>query len=174
MRARGRARVGGAHPQQAASSPFSWQPVDPSEPKYEIERIVSAEPRGSGWTLQVKWKGYDEITPEPLGRVLRDIAGHEGILTSEIAQCKHDYFLQNPKKAPKDDESSDVSAPTRAQPESSKKTTLYVFLVREEPEPQTHSMMVCQGFSRLRRECRRRINGLNELQPDSFTKWMTM
>ena len=89
------------------STPDAWQPVDPSEPNYEIERIVSAEPRGSGWTLQVKWKGYDEITPEPLGRVLRDIVGHEGIL-SEIAQCKHDYYLKNPKKVPKDDEPLDA------------------------------------------------------------------
>ena len=47
------------------------------------------EPRGSGWTLQVKWNQgtlYVEITPEP-GRILRDIAGHEGIL-SEIEQTR--------------------------------------------------------------------------------------
>ena len=154
------------------SSPDAWQPVDPSEPKYTIERIVSAEPRGSGWTLQVKWKGYDEITPEPLGRNLRDIAGHEDIL-SEIDQCQKDYYLKNPKKVPIDDESLDAPQPTRTQPERSKKTTPYVFLAYEEPEPQTRSMMVCQGFSRLRQACHRRISSLNEFQPDSFTRWMT-
>ena len=153
------------------SMPDAWQPVDPSEPKYTIERIISAEPRGSGWTLQVKWKGYDEITPEPLGRILRDIAGHEGIL-GEIDQCQKDYYLKNPKKVPIVDEPLDAPLPTRTQPERPKKTTPYVFLAYEDPEPQTRSMMICQGFTRLRQACHRRINSLNEFQPDSLTKWL--
>ena len=40
--------------------------------------------RGGRYRLS-GWVTYDEITPEPLGRVLRDIAGHEGLL-SEIAR----------------------------------------------------------------------------------------
>ena len=52
------------------------------------------EPRGVwvDFTSQME-PGYDEITPEPLGRILRDIAGHEGIL-SEIEQCKSDYSAE--------------------------------------------------------------------------------
>ena len=145
----------------------------PNSGKGSTNRLLAVRLRiayGSGWTLQVKWKGYDEITPEPLGRVLRDTAGHEGIL-SEINQCKNDYYLKNPKKAPRDDEPLDASVPTRTQPERSKKTTPYVFLAYEEPEPQTRSVMVCQGFSRLRQACHRRISSLNEFQPDSFTKY---
>ena len=113
------------------------------------------------------------MTPEPLGRVLRDTAGHEGIL-SEIEQCKNDYYLKNPKKAPRDDEAPDAPVPTRTQPERLKKTTPYVFLAYGEPEPQTRSMMVCRGFSRLRQACHRRMSSLKEFQPDSFTRWMTM
>ena len=107
---------GGALEQPADPSVLdAWQPVDPTEPTYDIERIVSAEPRGSGWTLQVKWKGFDEITPEPLGRILRDTRGHTGIL-AEIDQCKADYYLKNPKKVPVDEEQDDLPEPSRVQP----------------------------------------------------------
>ena len=87
----------------------------PNSGKGSTNRLLAVRLRiayGSGWTLQVKWKGYDEITPEPLGRVLRDTAGHEGIL-SEIDQCKNDYYLKNPKKAPRSDESFEAPEPTR-------------------------------------------------------------
>ena len=158
------------------SVPDSWQPVDPSEPTYEIERIVSAEPRGSGWTLQVKWKGYDEITPEPLGRILRDIRGHEGLLT-EIDQCKADYYLKNPKKAPAEEDQGNPPAPSRVQPSRPKKNTPYVFHVcegSELPDPPTRSVMICREFSRLRREGHRRTSCLKELGPDSLIQWVTM
>ena len=51
---------------------------------------------------------------------------------------------------PRDDEPLDIPAPTRTQPERSRKTTPYVFLAYEELEPQTRSLMVCQGLTRLR------------------------
>jgi len=158
------------------SDPDAWQPVDPTEPTYDIERIVSAEPRGSGWTLQVKWKGFDEITPEPLGRILRDTKGHADIV-AEIEQCKADYYLKNPKKVPADEEQDELLEPTRVQPSRPKKTTPYVFQVYEEfglIDPPTRSAMICQEFSRVRRESHRRTSCLKELGSNSLTQWVTM
>ena len=96
---------------------------------------------------------------------------------AEIEQCKADYYLKNPKKVPVDEEQDDLPEPSRVQPSRPKKTTPYVFHVYEEPgppEPPSRSIMICQEFSRFRRESRRRVSCLRELGPDSLTQWVTM
>lgn len=65
---------------------------DPNQ-EFEIERIVSAVKAGRGWTLQVKWAGYPDTTPEPLWRILRQ-TNHPDIL-QDIERCKADYYLQH-------------------------------------------------------------------------------
>ena len=66
---------------------------DPNQ-EYAIERIVSATKVGRGWTLQVKWEGYPDTTPEPLWKIVKQ-TNHPDILR-DIKKCKEDFYLQHP------------------------------------------------------------------------------
>ena len=71
----------------------------PANDRYEIDRIVSAEPSGPGWSVYVKWKGYNEVGREPMSKILSS-SGHHPEIVSEIKRCQEDYYLQNPQAAP--------------------------------------------------------------------------
>ena len=90
--------------------------ASPSE-EYEIERVVSATRVGGGWRLNVKWKGFQDTTPETLSYLLTQTQ-HPDIL-KEIEQCQQDWYAQNPNALRADEEDklpADVPAPTRVQP----------------------------------------------------------
>ena len=88
-------------------------PSRPPAPRYQIDSIIRAEKRGSGWTVYVKWEGPEEVvTPEPLSEILRDIQGHAGLLR-EIEECKKRHLLEHPEPVRVEPE---VVAPTRIQP----------------------------------------------------------
>ena len=74
-----------------------WSDWD-AKRSYEIERVVSAQRKGSGWSLMVKWKGYPIPTPESLSTILQQ-TNHPDIL-KEIDQCKQDYYALNPSSDP--------------------------------------------------------------------------
>ena len=99
------------------SSPQDDLPLLPSdEPpvrKYMIDKIIRAERRGGGWTVHVKWADTDEVTPEPLSEVLRDVHGHPDIL-KEVEECKQRYLLEHPEPVV---EEPPPRPPTRVQPQ---------------------------------------------------------
>ena len=66
---------------------------DPNQ-EFAIERVVSAIKVGRGWTLQVKWEGYPDTTPEPLWKILKQ-TNHPDVL-GDIKKCKEDFYLQHP------------------------------------------------------------------------------
>jgi len=91
--------------------------------RYLIERILRAERKGSGWQLTVKWVGYDEITYEPLSRIVTDTRGDPDI-ARQIRECQEAYLVEHPEVADVKDTSqkgtthaSNVAVvPTRIQP----------------------------------------------------------
>ena len=60
-----------------------------------IERILRAERKGSGWQLTVKWVGYDEVTYEPLSRIVADTRGDPDI-ARQIRECQEAYLVEHP------------------------------------------------------------------------------
>jgi hypothetical protein len=84
-----------------------WDP----EESFEIDRIVSAVRLGRGWQLQVKWKGYQDTTPEPLSKILKQ-TNHPDILR-DIARCKDDYYLMHPSARDADERDFDTGDRSR-------------------------------------------------------------
>ena len=57
---------------------------------YEIEKILSAEKVGGKYRLWIKWKGYDEVTPQWKSVLLRESCNQELIdeVDAAVAECK--------------------------------------------------------------------------------------
>ena len=64
-----------------------------AEKEYKIERIINATRTGRGWTLQVKWEGYPDATPEPMWKILKQTNNPE--VLRDIERCKTDYYAQH-------------------------------------------------------------------------------
>ena len=130
---------------------------------YEIERVVSATKVGGGWRLQVKWKGYDDVTSESLSHVLKETHGHPEVLR-DIEKCKADYLAQHPAA---DLEPAPVPEPTRVQPARQ----------RAQPARFVFSLVACPGavqaatlqsaLSVLRSRVKKRCTALRSLQRPS-------
>ena len=100
---------------------------------YEIERVISAERKGSGWSLMIKWKGYPDPTPEPLSTVLKQ-TNHPEVL-ADIERCKKDYYALHPQADPNSEDSEDVqpvnAKPTRVLPARERtRTQHFSFLIK--------------------------------------------
>ena len=110
--------------------------ADPQQ-QFEIERIVSASRSGSGWQLNVKWKGYPDTTPEPLSKILKQTE-HPDII-ADIERCKNDYLAQHPAERTMIDVEDKVvaAALTRVQPARERKQTTrlayFVYNARDSP-----------------------------------------
>ena len=91
--------------------------------RYLIERILRAERKGSGWQLTVKWVGYDEVTYEPLSRIVADTRGDPDI-ARQIRECQEAYLIEHPSLDTDDVPFTEVTnhlpktvtVPTRVQP----------------------------------------------------------
>ena len=95
----------------SADDPNGWNSWTP-QTAYTIERILGATKVGGGWRLMVKWEGYPDPTPEPLGKILRSVSDPH--LLEQIEQCKRDHLLQNPSArvdAPVAPSTADVPIP---------------------------------------------------------------
>ena len=57
---------------------------------YEIEKVLSAEKVGGRYRLWIKWKGYDEVTPQWKSVLLRESCNQELIdeVEAAVAACK--------------------------------------------------------------------------------------
>lgn len=98
-------------PEEDGLPPSEAAPDDPSTPDgpgmtgdwsgwtpdrvYEIDRITSACPVGSGWRVMVKWKGYDEATPEKLSHILKETQNPD--ILKQIEECKQRYWDEHPR-----------------------------------------------------------------------------
>ena len=88
---------------------------------YEIERIVGVESPSRGrWRVRVKWKGYDDITPEPLHVILKTVSD-PGIL-EQISQMQEEYLAAHPAA---EEDSTPLPVPTRVQPRREGKQRVY-------------------------------------------------
>jgi hypothetical protein len=61
----------------------------------EVEKIVSVEHIGSGWRLHVKWKGYDETTPEPCSTITKYVTDPD--ILEQISRLQEEYLANHPK-----------------------------------------------------------------------------
>jgi len=64
--------------------------VDDDDEVYEIEKVLSAEKVGGRYRLWIKWKGYDEVTPQWKSVLLRESCNQELIdeVDAAVAACK--------------------------------------------------------------------------------------
>ena len=98
----------------------AWTTIKSEDELYEIERIVGARRSGRGWTLDIKWKGYDHATPEPLSRVLKTVTDQS--LLAEIEDQQRNYYDKNPtEQTVLDREDYEPPQPTRVQPKRANK-----------------------------------------------------
>lgn len=128
-----------ASQQPVPAAPVVRVPQD--DTRYVIDRIISAARVGSGWQLQVKWKGYDEVTSEPLSHVLRQTGSHPEVLR-DIEKCKADYLSQHPSVV-LDDPAPEVVA-SRVQPSRARgKPTRLVYAVTVDADACRSTMLGC-------------------------------
>jgi hypothetical protein len=64
--------------------------ADDDDEVYEIEKVLSAEKVGGRYRLWIKWKGYDEVTPQWKSVLLRESCNQELIdeVDAAVAACK--------------------------------------------------------------------------------------
>ena len=64
--------------------------ADDDDEVYEIEKVLSAEKVGGRYRLWIKWKGYDEVTPQWKSVLLRESCNQELIdeVEAAVAACK--------------------------------------------------------------------------------------
>jgi len=82
---------------------------------YDVESIVSAEPSGNGWKLQVKWVGYPTITTERLSSIVGRVTDQR--ILDEIDLRKAEYRGRYDIAPPPPTATTVMAAaPTRIQP----------------------------------------------------------
>ena len=156
--------------QPPADDPNGWASWTP-QTEYTIERIVSASKVGGGWRLMVKWEGYPDPTPEPLGQILRTV--RDPHLLEQIEQCKQDHLLQNPQSragdladtadtAGESDKSARRTLPSRAR-SVTQRLILHISSVRV---PET----IIAAVDRMHRAVTARCRGLHLLRDNSDTE----
>ena len=144
---------------EAAGDWLSWS----AAPKYDIDKILSARRVGRGWTLQVRWKGYPDPTPEPLSGILRDTQNHE--VLADIARCQAEYLAQNPS------ERADFTAdevrpqPTRVQPARAGKEPT-IFAINGVSDSVAQTQLTSQGLRALSRASKLRSRALKSFIHD--------
>ena len=109
--------------------------------RWDVERIVSAEHVGGGWTLTVKWRGFSETTREPASAMERDLR-RDPDLTDQISRCKEQYLDSNPAVRAQLDARRDAlrssharPTPTRILPERATRARVDRYQASVLPEP---------------------------------------
>ena len=135
--------------------------------EYEIERIVSATRVGRGWVLQVKWKGYPDATPEPLGKVMRQ-TNHPDIL-SQIEKCKTDYLASHPTVRDIPEHHDRATTPTpgaRSSARDRRQTKHFVFSVYGVDDSASVASSLTAAMASLQTAARRRLAAIRAFTPD--------
>ena len=136
-----------------------------SDKEYAIDRVVKAERRGGGWTLLVKWVGYDKPTPEPLSRLLSQTNNPE--VLADIERCKQDYWDAHPvERMAYEKEEPTRPEPSRKLPGRSSRPTKFQFAVHGVTDPAVNSVMLMSEMRNFRHSIRESVQALRSVLPD--------
>ena len=163
---RGTPIVPDAHAQPAAP-PAADEATPEDDELHIIEKIVSAEKFGRGWRLRVKWEGFDDVTPEPLSKILQQV-DHPDIL-KQITECQERHLAGRPDRTA--EEAPLVPAPTRAQPQRDRRQASHFSFHVESHESADHPFartLEYRGMQTLRRRVRAHTATLRQFAPDAY------
>ena len=118
----------------------------------------------------MKWKGYDQATPERLTDILRDVTDPE--ILKQIEDRQRDYYDMHPtEQTILDQEDYAPLKPTRVQPARPGRERTYFMLHDDSPTPELLSASI--GLGVLTHGAAQRSVALNLMLPD-FRECPTM